>query len=84
MSDDDRVLGVEGCLSIPMLGGEVSRARRVVVKGQNVKGRPVKIKAEGWLARIFQHEIDHLEGVLFTDRAEHVWQPKDDEVVEID
>jgi peptide deformylase len=37
----------------------------------------MKIKAEGWLARIFQHEIDHLNGVLFTDRARHVWQPQD-------
>jgi peptide deformylase len=84
-TDDDTLLGVEGCLSIPTLVGEVVRARRVVVKGFNVKGKPVKIKAEGWKARIFQHEIDHLEGILFTDRAERVWQPReDDELVEMD
>ena len=40
----------------------------------------MKIKAEGWLARIFQHEIDHLNGVLFTDRAARVWKPQEDEL----
>jgi len=44
------------------------------VKGFNRFGKPVRIKAKGWLARIFQHEIDHLDGVLFTDRAERVWK----------
>ncbi|MDZ4159065.1 MAG: peptide deformylase [Anaerolineaceae bacterium] len=42
-------------------------------------GKPVKGKAEGWLARIFQHELDHLDGVVYTDRAIRVWQPKEDE-----
>jgi peptide deformylase len=67
-------LGTEGCLSIPGVAGEVERAAAVTVKGFNRHGKPVKIKAEGWLARIFQHEIDHLDGVLFVDRAERVWQ----------
>lgn len=77
-------MGVEGCLSIPGLVGEVERFEAVTVKGQNKHGQPVTIKAKGWLARIFQHEIDHLNGVLFTDRATRVWQPKpdDDEVMQ--
>jgi peptide deformylase len=71
-------IGVEGCLSIPDFLGEVERSLAVVVKGQNRHGHPVKIKANGWLARIFQHEIDHLDGVLFTDRAEKVWRAEGD------
>ena len=71
--------GVEGCLSIPGIVGEVERATKITVKGLNRFGKPVKITAEGWLARIFQHEIDHLEGILFPDRATRVWKPKEDE-----
>ena len=76
---NETVLGVEGCLSIPSLVGEVERHSQVVVKAQNRRGQPVKIKAEGWLARIFQHEIDHLEGVMFTDLATKVWKPSPEE-----
>jgi peptide deformylase len=68
-------VGVEGCLSIPGIVGEVERPIAVTVKGQNRHGQPMTVKASGWLARIFQHEIDHLNGVLFTDRAEKVWKP---------
>ena len=71
--------GVEACLSIPGLVGEVDRAYQIMVKAQNRRGQNVKIKARGWLARIFQHEIDHLDGVLFTDRAEKVWKPSAEE-----
>ncbi|RME88626.1 MAG: peptide deformylase [Anaerolineae bacterium] len=70
-------MGVEGCLSIPGLVGEVERYLSVTVKGQNRHGQPLKIKARGWLARIFQHEVDHLNGILFTDRAERVWTPEE-------
>jgi len=73
--------GIEGCLSIPGLQGEVERALAVTVKGLTRHGQPIKIKARGWLARIFQHEIDHLEGVVFTDRATKVWKPAADEPV---
>ncbi len=66
-------VGTEGCLSIPGFVGDVERPLGAVIKGLNRRGKPVRIKAEGWLARIFQHEIDHLEGVLFIDRAEKVW-----------
>jgi peptide deformylase len=76
----ETVSGVEGCLSIPGLIGEVDRHVAVQVKGLNRHGHPVRVKAEGWLARIFQHEIDHLNGVLFTDRASSVWKPEIDEV----
>jgi peptide deformylase len=48
----------------------------VTVKGLNRHGRPFRLKARGWLARIFQHEIDHLDGVLFIDRATLVWKPE--------
>jgi peptide deformylase len=67
-------LGTEGCLSIPGIVGDVERPLTVTVKGLNRRGQPVKIKASGWLARIFQHEVDHLNGVLFVDKAERVWQ----------
>jgi peptide deformylase len=73
---EETALGAEGCLSIPGLVGEVERHTEVQVKGLNRHGKPMKIKAKGWLARIFQHEIDHLNGVLFPDRAVRVWQPK--------
>jgi peptide deformylase len=74
-ASEEMLLGVEGCLSIPNLVGEVERHAAIQVKGLNRHGKPLKIKAEGWLARIFQHEIDHLNGILFTDRAKRVWQP---------
>ena len=74
-ASEETLMGVEGCLSIPNLVGEVERHAAVHVRGMNRHGKPVKVKAEGWLARIFQHEIDHLNGVLFTDRATRVWQP---------
>ena len=74
-ASEEKVLGVEGCLSIPGLLGEVERHAAIQVKGLNKHGKPIKIKAEGWLARIFQHEIDHLNGVLFPDRATRVWRP---------
>lgn len=76
-------IGIEGCLSIPNLVGEVERFSAVVVKGFNKQGKPVKIKSSGWLARIFQHEIDHLEGILFTDRATRIWQPPQEETAEL-
>lgn len=80
---EEKELGIEGCLSIPGLVGEVERHSSITVKGQNRFGKPVKIKASGWLARIFQHEIDHLEGVLYLDRATRVWQPSEEELAEI-
>ena len=77
-ASEEKLMGVEGCLSIPGLVGEVERHASIQAKGLNRHGKPTKIKAEGWLARIFQHEIDHLNGVLFTDRATRVWKPQDE------
>ncbi len=73
------VMGIEGCLSVPGLVGEVERYPNIVVKGLNRYGKPTRIKARGWLARIFQHEIDHVEGIVFTDIATRVWQPSEEE-----
>jgi len=72
-SSEDEI-GTEGCLSIPGIVGDVERPLTVTIKGLNRRGQPQKIKASGWLARIFQHEVDHVDGVLFVDRAERVWQ----------
>jgi len=65
--------GTEGCLSVPGKAGEVRRAARVRVTGLDRTGRRVWHEAEGLFARAFQHEIDHLDGILFTDRADRVW-----------
>jgi len=74
--------GVEGCLSLPGFAGEVPRAITVTVKAQDAEGQPVRVKAEGFLARVFQHEIDHLHGKLYIDRVEtpeKIWsvEPRD-------
>lgn len=65
---DGTQVGPEGCLSYPGWVGEVERHETVVVKGRNRRGKEVRIKASGFTARAFQHELDHLDGVLFTDR----------------
>ena len=78
-ASDEKVMGVEGCLSIPNLVGEVERYDTIQIKGLNRRGQPMRVKAQGWLARIFQHEIDHLNGVVFTDLATRVWLPETEE-----
>jgi len=78
-ASEEMVLGVEGCLSVPRVMGEVNRHERLVVRSLNRQGKPVKFKPEGWLARIFQHEIDHLNGVIFTERAERAWMMSEEE-----
>ncbi len=63
--------GLDACLSIPgYYGVNVRRAARVVVKGQDVRGRPMRVSAEGYFAWALQHEIDHLDGILFIDRLD--------------
>ncbi|HEX2916734.1 MAG TPA: peptide deformylase [Chloroflexia bacterium] len=62
-------IGEEGCLSIPGWYGEVKRYETVMVRGQDINGKPIKIKAAGLPARCLQHEIDHLDGILFTDKV---------------
>jgi peptide deformylase len=73
----EMIEGTEACLSIPGLAGEVNRYEGITVKGLSRRGQPVKIKCHGWLARIFQHEIDHLNGVLFTDLTDKVFKLED-------
>lgn len=64
----ETVIGEEGCLSLPTIYGDVERAERVTVKATDLSNKSYTVEAEGWLARIFQHEIDHLDGIMFTDR----------------
>ncbi len=64
--------GSEGCLSCPGLYGEVERAAEVEVEGLNREGKKIRINGEGLLARILQHEIDHLNGILFVDKATNI------------
>ena len=68
--------GIEGCLSIPGYVGEVERHEEIRVRALDRHGKPLKLKVNGWTARIFQHEIDHLNGVLYIDQLtepENFW-----------
>jgi len=69
---EGEAIATEGCLSIPGIVGDVKRFERCSVSGLDRKGRKFHIEAEGLLARCFQHEIDHLDGVLITDKAENI------------
>ncbi|MFX3633330.1 MAG: peptide deformylase [Candidatus Pristimantibacillus sp.] len=73
VEEEGEQFGPEGCLSIPNLNGDVLRAERIVVKGQTAEGEHFSVEATGFLARAFQHEVDHLNGILFTDLAENVY-----------
>ena len=68
VSRNGSVTSVEGCLSVPGVQGEVCRAEAVEVRGMDEQGNPLWIRAAGILSRALQHEIDHLDGVLFIDR----------------
>ncbi|WP_276352602.1 peptide deformylase [Cohnella caldifontis] len=76
VSMEGEQLGAEGCLSIPGLQGDVKRANKVVIKGQDRYGNPVQYEGTELLARAFQHELDHLNGVLFIDLAESVYEAR--------
>jgi len=69
VSRSGSVTGVEGCLSVPGVQGEVCRAETVEVRGLDEQGKPLRIRAAGILSRALQHEIDHLDGILFIERA---------------
>lgn len=64
----------EGCLSVPGVYGIVKRYEKIALIGQDIDGKKIKIKANGLLARIFQHETDHLNGVLFIDKCKEVYK----------
>lgn len=67
---DGEQIGIEGCLSIPGLYGDVKRAQYVEVTAFDKKGREIELELEGLPARVVQHEVDHLEGVLFIDKVD--------------
>ncbi|MEF3305759.1 peptide deformylase [Paenibacillus sp. GYB003] len=77
VSMEGEQLGPEGCLSIPGLRGDVKRAMKVTVKGLNRDGEEIVITGTELLARAFQHEVDHLNGVLFTDLAQSVYREEE-------
>jgi peptide deformylase len=67
-----RVVSEEGCLSLPGFFAEVARAEWVVVEAQDSQGNPVRRRAQGLMARVFQHEVDHINGILFIDHLDKV------------
>ena len=67
-----KILGEEGCLSIPEIFADIKRAKRIEVKGIDLDGNELRIEAEDYLARAFQHELDHLNGILFWDKLSKV------------
>ncbi|ANS74996.1 peptide deformylase [Paenibacillus yonginensis] len=80
VSKEGEQFGPEGCLSIPGYRGDVKRAQTVTVKGLDRNGNEVTYTGSDLLARAFQHEIDHLDGVLYTDIAERVYEtPREEE-----
>ncbi|MCX7643295.1 MAG: peptide deformylase [Armatimonadetes bacterium] len=70
---DEMVTGTEGCLSIPRVQADVNRHLKIRVRGLDRNGKTVVLEPEGWLARIFQHEIDHLDGILIIDRSDELF-----------
>jgi len=69
-------LAEEGCLSVPRIVGVVPRYDKIVIEGRDLNNKKFKIKASGMLARIFQHETDHLDGILFIDKAKELYHVK--------
>jgi len=69
---DESLYFEEGCLSVPATYGSVFRPEKIVLSGRDQRGKALKIKAWGLLARVFQHEVDHLEGKLFIDKAKGI------------
>lgn len=67
-----RVLGREGCLSLPGIFGQVKRHKNITVNYYDIDGKKIKLTAQGMMARVLQHEIDHLDGILFTDKAVNI------------
>ncbi|MDF2924547.1 MAG: def [Paenibacillaceae bacterium] len=79
ISKEGEQFGAEGCLSIPGLQGDVRRAQKCAVKGWDRDGKEIIVEGTDLLARCIQHEVDHLNGVLFTDIAERVYRPEPEE-----
>ena len=68
----EKMIMEEGCLSVPGVAGLVERPEKITLVGQDKNGGKIKIKAWGLLARVFQHEVDHLNGILFIDKAKNI------------
>ncbi len=75
----DAAVGIEACLSIPEYRGDVSRPHEIIIKYLDRHGQKRKLRTHGWMARVLQHEYDHLDGVLFIDKAEKVWRVEPEE-----
>lgn len=71
-SSKEKSIMEEGCLSVPGMSGLVERPEKITLIGYDKNGKKIKIKAWGLLARIFQHEVDHLNGILFIDKAKDI------------
>ena len=84
----ERETGIEGCLSVPGYVGEVERSTMALIRGMDINGRKFRLRARDFLARVFQHEIDHTNGILYIDRlteTDRIWEVKkgEEELVEI-
>lgn len=80
-NEEGNIEDIEGCLSVPDLRGKVDRPESIKVKYMNQLGEEINVSVEGYVARVFCHEIDHLNGILYTDKANEVFDyvPEDDE-----
>jgi len=73
---EEKIVMEEGCLSVPDIYGLVERPTKITIVGQDENNKKIKIKASGILARVFQHEFDHLNGILFIDKAKDIHKIK--------
>jgi peptide deformylase len=80
---EEEVELTEGCLSVPGYVGEITRYRRVAVSGLNRHGEKIRLEGDGLFAQCLQHEIDHLNGVLYIDKAKNLRPAKTEEEIEI-
>jgi peptide deformylase len=78
---EGEVEATEGCLSVPGMVGEITRFEHVVCTGLDRHGKKIRLEAQGWFARCLQHEVDHLNGILYIDTAKNVRQPQTEEEV---
>ncbi len=76
-NEEGEEVSIEGCLSVPGYYGEVPRSGKIVVNALNREGEKIRLEVEGLQARILQHEMDHLEGILFTDKAVRMVDPEE-------
>ncbi|HUD06971.1 MAG TPA: peptide deformylase [Candidatus Saccharimonadales bacterium] len=69
--EGEKIIDLEGCLSLPDIYGKVKRFSKIKVKALDINSKPIRLTAEGFLARIIQHEVDHMKGVLFIDHIKN-------------